>query len=76
MPTTPMWWSSDGGWSSKSEEEETKSAKCPASTILDPDQNKLNEEEIANLKAELKEQVESRQELDASIAKKMKRLKL
>ena len=46
-----------------------------ATSILDPDQKELNEEEIVNLKAELKEQVESRQELDASIAKKMKRLK-
>jgi hypothetical protein len=46
-----------------------------ATPILDPDQKELNEEEIANLKAELKEQVESHQELDVSIAKKMKRLK-
>jgi hypothetical protein len=46
-----------------------------AMPILDPDQKELNEEEIVNLKAELKEQVESRQELDTSIAKKMKRLK-
>jgi hypothetical protein len=46
-----------------------------ATPILDPDQKELNEEEIANLKVELKEQVDSRQELDVSIAKKMKRLK-
>jgi hypothetical protein len=46
-----------------------------ATPILDPDQKELNEEEIAHLKGELKEQVESRQELDVSIAKKMKHLK-
>jgi hypothetical protein len=46
-----------------------------ATPILDPDQKELKEEEIANLKGELKEQVESRQQLDVSIAKKMKRLK-
>jgi hypothetical protein len=46
-----------------------------ATPILDPDQKELNEEEIANLKVELKEQVESRKELDLFNAKKMKRLK-
>jgi hypothetical protein len=40
-----------------------------------PDRNERKQKEIANLRAELKEHIETRQELDLSIAKKKQRLK-